>query len=129
MPSFISNGGEWYAANEKAVNRETGDVYEGKDREASAFIAQETGGASDHIGIKAAEDPQMMEVARQHGLTIEQWMERNKPTPQQVKIQKDAQAEVVTHKDAPKKQAVSTGTKGGFIPDGSDHIKEFNKKD
>lgn len=128
MPSFISKGGEWYAAEEKAVNRDTGDVYQGKDREASAYIAQETGGQSDHIGMKAAEDPQMLEVARQHGLTIEQWMERNKPTPQQEKVQKEAQAEVVTHKDAPKKAAVRTGTKGGFIPEGSDHVSEFLKK-
>ena len=126
MPSFISIGGEWVAAKEKAVDIRTGEIYEGPDREATEFIKKETGNTGDRIGIKASEDPQMLEVARQHGLTIEQWMEKNKPTPKQVEAQKDAQSKVVTHQPEPKKPA-AVSSKGGFTDDG-DYVKDFNKK-
>jgi len=134
MPSYISVGGVWKPAHEKAVDINTGDVHDGLDREATEFIAQENGitpkevieqGAT--IGMKSSEDPQMLEVARQHGLTIEQWMERNKPTPKQEADTKKAQAEVVTHKNTvgrPRKEL----TKGGFSDGDSDFVKEYNKK-
>jgi hypothetical protein len=104
----------WFAADEVHVDRETGEVYKGPDREASAFIKQETGGLSDNIGMKATEDPQIMEVARQHGLTVEQWMERNKPSDAQVKAKVEADAKVVTHRDQDPKPEVETSTLGGF---------------
>jgi hypothetical protein len=127
MPSFVSNGGVWVPAKEKTVNIHTGEIYDGPDREAKEFIAKETAGAGESIGMKASEDPQVLEVARQHGLTVEQWMERHKPTVQQVEAQKVAASKVVTHQPEPKKAPVQN-TKGGFFDEQSDAVKEFNKK-
>lgn len=126
MPSFISKNGNWEAAKEKAVDINTGEVYVGPDREASKIIEEETGGLGKTIGMNANEDPQMLEVARQHGLTIEQWMERNKPSKEvEAKIEQDRQI-VNEHKPGRprKRQEV---TKGGFY-DGESPVEAFNKK-
>ena len=128
MPSYISKNGEWFAAQEKAVNVDTGEVYLGPDREASEFIKTETGGNSDHIGIKANEDPQMIEVARQHGLSIDEWMARHKPTEAQEKIRIEAQSKVVDQmKPSVKKPGVGN-TKGGFVDKDDDFVKDYLKK-
>ena len=127
MPSFISVNGEWKAAKEKAVNIKTGEIYEGPDREATDIIKTETGGLGESIGMKSEEDPQIMEVARQHGLTVEQWMSRNKPSDAQLKAQAAAQTKVVTHQpESPKPQAAKS--KGGFVDGDKDFVQDFNKK-
>ena len=158
MPSFVSKGGEWFPAKEKAMvdmaNAKSGRVvdaepyvYEGLDREAVLFIAKEHGIISDDIkkpwaeilqevkdrglstGMKVADDPQIMQLARDRGMTLDQYLEQNKPTPKQVKDQAEAQAKPVTHSSQAPKSGVQTGTKGGFYdPDHSDPVKEFNKK-
>ena len=133
MPSFISVGGEWFAAKEKTVVTPKDGaepyIYEGPDREAAELIKQETGGQSDHIGMKVQDDPQLMQLARDRGLTLEQYLEQHKPTPKQEEIRKEEQAKVVTHVAPPPKPGVDTGTKGGFYDSTqSDPVKEFIKK-
>ena len=131
MPNFISNGGEWTAAKEKVlVQPKEGEafLYEGPDRAAEEIIKKESGGLSDKIGMPASQDPQMLEVARQHGLTMDQWMERNKPNPAQEENIKKARSKTVTHSPEPKKPSVDTGTKGGFVDRDGDYVKDFDKK-
>lgn len=137
MPSFVSIDGVWVAAKEKAVDIRTGEIYEGPDREAVAFIAQEKGisikeaiETNASIGMPASEDPEMFEVAKKHGFnTVEDYLKSKKPTPQVEAEIKKARTKVVTHQPDKPKPGVDSGTKGGFY-DGaeSDPIKEFNKK-
>ena len=145
MPSFISKGGMWYPAQEKTVvnpaesksNPQPGIdpfIHNGPDREAVAFIAKENGITPEEaiesnatVGMLAADDPQILEVARQHGMTVEQWMEKHKPTPKQVQLKEEADKKVVTHNQKKTKQDAQGG-KGGFFAEGSDAVKEFNKK-
>jgi hypothetical protein len=137
MPSFISKNGEWFPADEKTVITVAGEpqVYAGKDRAAVEVIAKENGITPEEaieqeakIGMPAADDPQIQELARQRGMTVEQWMEKNKPTERQIKAQAEAQGKVVTHKQVKTKKSV-VETKGGFGGDKDfDPVKEFDKK-
>jgi len=136
MPSFISVDGEWKAAQEKAVNIRTAEVYSGPDREAVKFIAQENGMTveeviknNSHIGMLASEDPEMTEVAKKHGFaTVAEYMKAKAPSAKQVAEIKKAQSQVVTHQPPVPKPGVDTGTKGGFHDEKSDPVSEFNKK-
>lgn len=136
MPSFISIEGKCYPAMEKAVNRETGEVYEGPDREAVRFIAQETGLSVEdviktkaYVGMSCIDDPQILEVARQRNMTIEEYMKINAPTPKQVQIQKEAQSKVVTHTQVKTKEDNVGGLGGFFDPEKKqDAMTQFNKK-
>lgn len=145
MPSFISKGGEWFPAKERAMvdpansksNPQPGVeayIHEGPDREAVAWIAQEHGVKPEEViaknlatGMKVADDPQIMQLARDRGMTLEAYLEANKPLPQQVKEQEVAHAKVVTH-SAPAPKASVQSTKGGFYDENSDPVQEFNKK-
>lgn len=145
MPSFISKGGEWHPAQEKTVvnpaesksNPQPGAepfIHNGPDREAVEFIAKENGISPEEaveskatIGTLAVDDPQILEVARQHGLTVEQWMEKHKPTPKQVALKEEADKKVVTHNQKKTKKDAQGG-KGGFFNESSDPVKEFNSK-
>lgn len=136
MPSFISKDGEWVAAPEKAVDTRTMEIYEGPDREALKFIAQEKGitveearktGAK--IGMLASEDPEMFEVAKKHGFnTVEDYLKAKRPSPADQARIDEARKKVVTHAPETPKPGVDTGTKGGFYGEKSDPISEFNKK-
>lgn len=125
MPSYISVDGKWFAAKEKAVDRNTGDLYEGPDREASKFIKEETAAQQDWIGTPVAEDSQIAELARHHNLTVQEYLEKNKPTPKQAALKVEADAKVVDHKAAPTKPGVSSSD-GGFYE--KDVVKEFVQK-
>lgn len=125
MPTFISKDGQWFPAKEKAVHRETGELYEGPDREATKFIAQETGGNQDWIGTPVIEDTQIAELARHHNLTVPEYLEKNKPTPKQQALKIEADAKVADHKPVAPKPGVST-TDGGFFE--KDVVKEFAQK-
>lgn len=135
-PSFISIDGVWTAAKEKAVDIHTAEVYEGLDREAIKFIAQEKGisiqealDTNASIGMPASEDPEMFEVAKKHGFsTVEEYLKAKKPTAAVEAVIKKARSKVVTHQPEPKKPGVDAGTKGGFYDSDSDPVKEFNKK-
>ena len=125
MPTFVSKDGQWFAAKEKAVHRETGEVYEGPDREATKFIKQETGGNQEWIGTPVAEDTQIAELARHHNMTVDEYLTKNKPTPKQVALKVEADAKVADHKSEPPKPGVDK-TDGGFFE--KDVVKEFNQK-
>jgi len=112
MPSYISKGGEWVPAKEKAVNMRTGDVYEGPDREA----ANEIKNAGGRMGMKSNEDPENIMRARQLGITVEELLSLNAPPKEQQ--EKEAAAKenlVVTHQAPPKKQQVRTVSGGTTI--------------
>lgn len=136
MPSFVSLDGVWVAAKEKAVDTRTAEIYEGPDREAIKFIAQEKGISIEEaikinasIGMPASEDPEMFEVAKKHGFnSVEDYLKAKKPSPAQETEIKKARAKVVTHQPEPKKPGVDTGTKGGFHDENSNPVNEFNKK-
>ena len=104
MPSFISKGGDWKPANEKAVNLRTGEVYTGPDREASAAI-KENGG---RMGRLATQDPENIMRARQLNMSVEEYLALGTPPKEeQEAAAKKADEAVVDHKqDAPKKRMV-----------------------
>lgn len=136
MPSFISKDGVWTPAQEKVSDSARGVDYAGPDREALKIIAQENGISIDeaierksYIGMLAAEDPEMFEVAKKHGFnSVEDYLKAKKPTPQQEAVINKAREAVVTHQPEPKKAGIDTGTKGGFHDEKSDPVSEFNKK-
>lgn len=136
MPSFVSIDGVWTAAKEKAVDIRTGEIYEGPDREAIKFIAQEKGITVEEavkenasIGMPSSEDPEMFEVAKKHGFnSVEDYLKAKKPTIAQEAIIKKARSKVVTHQPDKPKPGVDQGTKGGFFDEKSDPVTEFNKK-
>jgi hypothetical protein len=137
MPSFVSVDGKHYAAKEKAVDIRTGEIYEGPDREAVKFIAQELGvsiqdviNGNLYIGMDAADDPEMTEVAKKHGFNnVAEYMKAKRPSAKELEQIKVNQSKVVTHQPERLKAGVDTGTKGGFFDEKSDAVKEFNKKD
>jgi len=136
MPSFVSIDGVWVAAKEKAVNRDTAEIYEGPDREAIKFIAQERGisiqeaiDTNASIGMLASEDPEMLEIAKKHGFNnVDDYMKAKKPAPKVEAEIKANRQKVVTHQNPTPKPGVDTGTKGGFHDEKSDPVSEFNKK-
>jgi hypothetical protein len=122
MPSFVSIDGKCYAAKEKAVDIRTGEIYEGPDREAIKFIAQENGISIEEaiktnafIGMSASEDPEMFEVAKKHGFnSVEEYLKAKKPSAKDEKVIKAAREKVVTHQPDKPKPGVDSGTRGGF---------------
>jgi len=112
MPSFISNGGDWTPAQEKAVNVRTGETYEGPDREAKQMI-EDAGGT---IGMKAVEDPENIMRARQLGMTVEQYLKMNEvPSAAQKAKDEAAKTKVVDHKPTPAKRGVQSAGGGTTI--------------
>jgi len=112
MPSYISKGGEWVPAKEKAVNIRTGDVYEGPDREASKEI-KDAGG---RMGMKSNEDPENIMRARQLGISVDELLSLNAPPKSEVDKANQAKEDmVVTHQLPPKKQQVRTVSGGTTI--------------
>lgn len=136
MPSFISIEGKCYAAKEKAVDIRTGEIYNGPDREAIKFIAQENGISIEEaiktnafIGMDASEDPEMFEVAKKHGFnSVEDYLKAKQPSAKVQEEIKKNRSKVVTHQPEPKKPGVDTGTKGGFYDEKSNPVKEFDSK-
>jgi hypothetical protein len=110
MASFISKNGVWTPANEEAINIKTGEVYKGKDREATKIIEQETGRKDGHIGMNAKEDPENIMRARQLGMSVEEFLNMNiPPTQEQIAAEKEKEEAVVTHRPKPGKKGVKTG--------------------
>ena len=120
MASYISKRGICRPAKEKAVNIRTGEVYEGPDREALAFIKQETGSEDGFIGMDSRLDPENIMRARQLGMTIDEFLKLNDPvTPEQARAEAENENVVVTHIPKPSKPGVRTGSGGfGDIPNG-----------
>ena len=118
MPSFISKGGIWTAANERAVDINTGVLYEGPDREAKKIIKAETGSEDGTLGIDAREDSENIMRARQMGMSIDEYLKLNAPlTPSQKKVEEEKKTAVVTHASPKRKPGVKTGSgKFGELP-------------
>ena len=114
MPSFVSKNGIWYPAKERAVNQETGDLYEGPDREAVKIIKEETGSEKGTLGIDVTKDPDNIMRARQLGMTVEEFLKLNvPPTEEQKKAEVAKENLVVTHTSPKPKQGVRSG-RGNF---------------
>lgn len=101
MPQFISDGGKWRPAQEKAVNIKTGDVYSGPDREASKAIDR----AGGRMGQAANEDPENIVRARQLGMSVEDYLKLGAPP-----------EAVVTAAEKKKKSLVVDNNKGKAAP-------------
>jgi len=110
MPSWISPNGIWKPAKERVYDEKKGEMYEGPDRAALEVLAERN---IEHLGIEVKDDPQVFELARQRGLTVEQYLEMHKPMGKQQKEKELAQGKIVDHKDQPKKQGVRT--RGGGV--------------
>lgn len=114
-PSWISRGGIWGPAKERAYDGKKDEIYEGPDRAASEVLQEQN---LEHLGMEVHNDPQVIELARQRGLTVEQYLEINKPLENQVKAQQEAQEKVVDHKELPKKMGVKPRGGGVHISGG-----------
>ena len=114
MASYISRRGICRPAKERAVNIRTGELYEGLDREALAFIKQETGSEDGYLGMDARLDPENIMRARQLGMTIDEFLKLNEPlTPEQQMAEEEMENVVVTHRRGRPKKGVTSGS-GGF---------------
>lgn len=112
MPSFISNGGEWKAVKEKAVNIHTGEIYEGPDREAEAMI-KEAGG---RMGMKATEDPENIMRARQLNMSVEDYLKLGAPPEEIVKKAEEKKKNMVQdHKQSDAKAKPGVKPQGGGV--------------
>jgi hypothetical protein len=122
MPTFVSKQGEWFAAKEVAVlpidhkaGRERPEIYEGDDREASKMIAENNGKP---LGMKSEHDPQLINLARQQGMTIHEYLDMYQEDIKQDKKNQAAALEKPTTHEAPKRKrgVVTQGGKfeGGF---------------
>lgn len=111
MPSFVSNGGKWEPAHERAFDPKTGEIYDGPDREAVKYIEQEG-----TVGKDALTDPELKMASRNMGFnTVEEYLKYFEPTAKQVEDKKAADLKIVTHSDPIKKAGINkTGSKGGF---------------
>ena len=118
MPSFVSKGGIWYPAKERSVNQDTGELYEGPDREAVKIIKEETGSETGTLGTDVTKDPENIMRARQLGMTVEEFLKLNTPpTEEQKKAEEAKENLVVTHTAPKRKQGVRSGSgKFGELP-------------
>ena len=116
MPSFISKGGVWEPATEETVvNKVQPDgstrpeVYKGPDREAAKYI-KENGGV---VGMSVIDDPQIIEIAENRRMTVEQYVAKFGPKPDQIKAKEAADKVVVDHSTPKGKKGVQP-SEGGF---------------
>lgn len=110
MPSFISKGGSWAPAKEKAVNIRTGETYSGPDREAKRMI-DEAGG---RMGMLATEDPENIMRARQLNMSVEDYLKLGAPPEAQQKKAEEEKEKVVNEHKAPKRKP-GVKTQGGGV--------------
>lgn len=130
MPSFKSVNGVWEPATEETVVKKVQtdgtikhELYHGPDREAEKYI-KENGG---QVGILNSEDPQIIEIAEGRRMTVEQYLVKNAPRPEQVKAKMEADAKVITHSDQAPKEGVQPSL-GGFNEDGIAPIEEVEAR-
>lgn len=112
MPTFISRGGIWEPAKERAFDPKTGEIYDGPDREAVRYIKAEGG----KVGTAIEEDPQLIEIAEARRQTVHEYIAKHAPTPAQVQAKAEADTKIVTHADPIPKEGVSPSL-GGFNAD------------
>lgn len=120
MPSFVSKGGVWEPAKERAFDPKSGEIYDGPDREAKRYI-EENGGA---VGMDILDDPQLIEIAESRRMTVQQYVEKFSPKPDQIKAKKEADEKIVTHALPTPKPGVSDGQIGGFYDPSSETPEE-----
>jgi hypothetical protein len=116
MPSFVSKGGIWEPAIEETVVKKVQpdgsikhELYHGPDREAEKYIA-DNGGV---VGILNVDDPQIIEIAENKRMKVQEYIERFGPKPEQIKAKEIADKEVVTHATVKGKKGVQPSD-GGF---------------
>lgn len=115
MGSWVSELGVWKPAKEKAVNRDTGELYEGPDRVATEFLKEE--GVS-HLGMDARKDPENIMRARQLGMSVEEFLQMNvPPTPEALANEEKKKNLVVTHYTKKTKKGVNVGRGGFYDPE------------
>jgi hypothetical protein len=125
MPTFISKNGMWEAAQERAFDPKSGEIYQGPDRAAKEVI-EANGGP---LGQDALRDPQLLQASRNAGFTsVEEYIKNFAPRPEQVKAIEEAQKIVVTHANPTPKEGVTGGTKGGFNDDDTEPIQAMEQK-
>jgi hypothetical protein len=109
-PSWISDNGVWKPAKERAYDGKKDEIYEGPDRAAKEILQEDN---VPSLGMPVENDPQILELARQRGHTVKEYLEQNRPTEAEVQAQKEAQSKTVEHKDPPKKRGVKP--RGGGV--------------
>ncbi len=115
MPTFVSKNGIWKPARERTsyIDKDgVPQIYDGPDRAASEFEAQEGG----TVGQDALKDPQLLQASRNAGFpTLEAYLEYFKPSEKELKNVEEAQASTIAHKITPPVEPVETGTLGGHF--------------
>ena len=113
MPSFISKGGIWEPAQERAVVGEKGkeEIYVGPDRAAMEVLKAE---GVTHLGQDFHNDPEMIMRARQLGYkTVDEYLTMyNYSKAEADKAYEKAKAQVITH-ETPSKKAPVVVQSGG----------------
>lgn len=135
MPNFVSRMGKWHAAKEIAVlpmdpekGRMKPEIYEGPDRQAMVAI---TKNGNKPLGMDARQDMQMINLARQHGMTVDEYLAMHKEEIEEAsRIQDELSAEPIKHEPAPKHEAVKspkTGKYEGGFGELDDALAQGNK--
>lgn len=120
MPSFVSKMGIWKPAQERAYippdpekGRTEGYIYEGEDRAAKAMLAEQ--GVS-QLGMNVREDPEVIQRARNLGMTVDEFLHLNEPVSAEAKAHEDAKSTRVNkHEDPVRKPGVKH--QGGRAPE------------
>ena len=133
MPNWISGSkdkntppGVWTPAKEKTVVTKTSsdgtvntEIYEGDDRAAVEVLKESK---LKQLGTDAKLDPQVVMVARQNNMTVDEWIELHSPPKEELdKEQEVRDKTVVTHAKKPGKRGVRP--QGGGAPSGPDRIE------
>ena len=124
MPTFISRNGVWEAAQERAFDPKSGEIYEGPDRAAKEVI-EANGGP---MGQDALKDPQLLQASRNAGFTsVEEYIKYYEQKPQEKKVLEEAQNKIVTHAAPVPKEGVGN-TVGGFNDEDSSPLEVMEAK-
>ena len=105
MPNWISNRGKWTPAKEdvyvdyaqskfKANKGRKSFHHTGEDRAAKQRL-EESG--EEFLGMDVANDPQLLEVAQKYNITVEEYLERFKPSEKQMAIKAKAEKVINDH--------------------------------
>lgn len=104
MASWVSDRGVWKPAKERSVNIETGDIYEGEDREALKLL-KERGVKT--LGMDSEKDIENIKRAREIGMTVREFLNLNEdPSPETLIEEEKKKNLVVTHAKPKSKEGV-----------------------
>ena len=113
MPSWDSTRGIWSPKRERAIDINTGEIYDGPDREAQKVL-NERGVKT--LGMDVTKDVENIKRARDLGQSVEEFLELNDEPSEETKAAEEAKKTAIeTHRLPQKKEGVSP--QGGVAPE------------